>query len=28
MWAVDYGRNPVDEARRARKRVKQEKPDR
>lgn len=28
MWSMDYGSNPVDEARRARKRVKQEKPDR
>jgi len=28
MWAVDYGRNPADEARRARKLAKQEKPDR
>ena len=28
MWAVDYGRNPADEARRTRKRSKLEKPDR
>jgi len=28
MWAMDYGRNPADEARRARKLAKQEKPDR
>ena len=28
MWAVDYGRNPTDEARRARKLAKAEKPDR
>lgn len=28
LWAIDYGRNPVDEARRARKLAKQEKPDR
>ncbi|MGI9223564.1 MAG: DUF4956 domain-containing protein [Woeseiaceae bacterium] len=27
MWAIDYGRNPVDEARRARKLAKQEKPN-
>lgn len=27
MWAIDYGRNPVDEARRARKLAKREKPD-
>jgi hypothetical protein len=28
MWAIDYGRNPADEARRARKLAKQERPDR
>ena len=27
MWAIDYGRNPVEEARRARKLAKQEKPE-
>jgi len=27
MWAVDYGSNPIDEARRARKRAKQRDPD-
>lgn len=27
MWAIDYGRNPVDEARKARKLAKQEKPN-